>query len=341
MFSTARRKLTALYLMIIMAISISFSFVVYRMSTRELDRFSELQSIRMERRIQDGAFGNNPRPRFSPPIPFIDPQLITEVKNRTVIFLVYVNGVILLLSSVSGYFLAGKTLKPIKDMVDEQNRFISDSSHELKTPLTSLKLAFEIYLRGKKHTQKEATKIIEESLQEVNRLQKLTESLLTIASLKKSSSQATRQNVDISLLAANVISRFSPQIKDKKINIKTNFKDVIVRVNLEEFEQLISIILDNAIKYSPPKKTISITTKADQKYVYLLVKDKGEGIKKDDLQHIFERFYRADESRGKRTNGYGLGLSIAKEIIQNHGGAIVVTSSVGAGSEFKIKIPRK
>jgi len=127
MFKSARIKLTAWYLLIIMFISISFSFVIYRGLMSEVHRFSRMQ-----------------RSRF-----FVDEDLITEIQRRAIFGLGTINTIIFITSGALGYFLAGKTLSPIQEMVEEQNRFISDASHEFRTPLTALKSSFEVNLRDK------------------------------------------------------------------------------------------------------------------------------------------------------------------------------------------------
>src|SRR3990167_5772072 len=170
MFSKARFKLTVWYLLIIMLISTGFSGVIYKVLTAELDRFSHMQRLRIESRVR------SIQPRI-----FVDPDLAEETKQRLIVFLLIINSGILFVSGILAYFLAGKTLRPIKEMVDEQNRFISDASHELRTPLTSIKTAMEVSLRDKNLTLKDSKKLIGESIDEVNKLQLLSDELLQLA----------------------------------------------------------------------------------------------------------------------------------------------------------------
>src|SRR3989344_2407588 len=197
MFESARIKLTVWYLVIIMTISILFSLVVFNRLHRELRR---------------------PFP-FSP-----SPEIFMEIRQRLVFTLGLINGTIFVLAGGLGYFLAGKTLQPIREMFEEQNRFISDASHELKTPLTTLKTAFEVFLRRKKSA------IIQESLAEVNKLQVVTEGLLQL------SHEQPVPLVPVSLAAvfAQAVKQIQPLARAKKITlitVKTNLK---IKGNLEQ-----------------------------------------------------------------------------------------------------------
>jgi signal transduction histidine kinase len=149
MFHSARIKLTAWYFLIIMLISVSFSVGIYRVTTVELNRIERMQRLRVEREDRLLMPSNEVTPR--PPI--LDPELIAETKNRFKIILFLINLGILAVSTGGGYFLAGRTLRPIKEMLDEQSRFITDASHELRTPLTSLKTEIEVR-RGQKIIEK-------------------------------------------------------------------------------------------------------------------------------------------------------------------------------------------
>ncbi len=146
LFESTRFKLTAWYLLIIMAISILFSLIIYEVVNNEFVQFEHLQQIRDER-LEMGL----PPPRISRYVPpsLLNPAVIAEARNRLMSRLVFINVGILVLAGAAGYFLAGRTLKPIAEMVDEQNRFITDASHELRTPLTALRSEIEVGLLKK------------------------------------------------------------------------------------------------------------------------------------------------------------------------------------------------
>ncbi len=341
MFQSARLKLTGWYLLIIMFISLAFSLVIYSIITREISHFEQAQRFRFEKKLRDFGLPTPPDPKIRSMIILIEnPELIEEIKKRVAISLVIINGGILLLAGSLSYFLAGKTLRPIKNMMDEQNRFISDASHELKTPLTSLKTAMEVFLRGKKKNLREASNIIQESISEVNKLQSLSESLLQLAQYQNPNGRTLFETISISEVINRAVNKIKPLAEKKKIAIKTRVIDYKVMGNKYSLEDLLKILIDNAVKYSHPNTEINIDSKKTDGHIQIEVIDQGIGIDKKDLTYIFDRFYRADIARTKNTHdGYGLGLSIAKKIVELHKGTITVTSKIKKGSRFILRLP--
>lgn len=327
MFSTARIRLTGWYLLIIMFISIFFSVIIYRMVSVEIERFAFRQRARVE-----GPFFQR---EFSLP----DVELIDETKRRFILLLGLVNGGILIVSGGLAYYLAGKTLRPIQDMVDEQNRFISDSSHELRTPLASLKTALEVNLRDRQLTLKDAKKLISESIGEVNQLQSLTDGLLQLAQYQKSNGYVQMTNISLQHVVKTAIDKISPLASNKNIIIQNSVADCQIVGNQHGLIELLTILLDNAIKYSPQHSKIRLFSRQTSHHIYLSIKDHGIGINLADIPHIFDRFYRADTARTKtKTSGYGLGLSIAKQIADHHRSTINIDSRPGKGSTFTVKL---
>lgn len=340
MFHSARLKLTAWYLFIIMIVTITFSAAFYRVLIVEVDRFERAQRFRIERGIENGEFfPQDPRFHISP-IP-INAELIQETKNRILSVLILVNGAVFILAGGLGYVLAGRTLKPIGKMVEEQNQFISDASHEFKTPLTSLKSAFEVYLRNKKRTKIEADALVSESIEEVNRLQSLSESLLQLAQFQIPNGTQEKVDVSLKIVLSKAINKISRNAQQKHITIEEYAQDITLIGSPYALVDLFVILLDNAIKYSPQKTTIRITSQSLDGVVLVAVSDQGTGIDKKDLPHIFDRFYRSDKARSKTsTGGYGLGLSIAQKIVQGHRGVISVESKK-EGTTFTVRLPKK
>ncbi len=333
MFKQARLKLTIWYLLIIMVISLSFSGLIYQLINMEINRFANSQRFRIERRLQD--FDQiMPKPSI-----VVDSDLITDSQKRLLQNLTLINGFIFILSGSLSYLLAGRTLRPIQKMTEEQKRFISDASHELKTPLTGLKSLFEVSLRDKKINLAEAKNVIKEGLSQTNQLQLLSDSLLELNYLSSSSS-LSQESISIKKIMTETVKKIKPKADFKKIIIKTKTVSGEITVDHQKIEELFLILLDNAIKYSPESRPIKFMAHKANKNIIFKVIDQGIGISKKDLPFIFDRFYQADNARTKGSNsGYGLGLCIAKTIVKQHQGQIKVNSLLGRGSEFQIILP--
>lgn len=334
MFRSARIQLTAWYLLIIMLISILFSITVYSGINNELERFGHFQEARRQHIEQE--FQGFPPPN----IPTFDPQLITDARNRLIFTLVFINLGILVISGAAGYFLAGRTLRPIQVMIDEQNRFITDSSHELRTPLTVLRSEIEVNMRDKNLSVVDAKKLLGSNLEEVIKLQALSDNLIRLSRHENPHGSGLFADVSLLEIVKEAVKKITPIAKKKNIVVTNNVQDVTVHAEKQSLIELFVILLDNAIKYSPENTSIAIESSRKDRIVALSIADAGIGIEKNHLPHIFDRFYRADSSRTKQTvQGYGLGLSIAKKIVDAHKGTISVKSEVGKGTTFILQLP--
>lgn len=340
MFQKTRIKLTFWYLLIIMFISIFFSGLIYVGANREFDRVLRVERYQaqhpefIERYIQRPVWEseNLPVPQGPP-----NPKLIQGTKIRVAEGLVLINLIILFFSSFAGYFLAGRTLRPIKEMLDEQNRFITDASHELNTPLTSLKTSIEVNLRDKNLTLEKAKKLILSNLEDVNSLQILSSELIKLNLYQMPNDNMVFNKILISDILNRALEKVKAQANKKKINITVNVSKIDLMADEKSLTEVFVILLDNAIKYSEQNSKIEIRAKKIDSKVEIMVEDHGLGIDKADLPFIFDRFYRSEKSRTKNNFvGYGLGLSIAKRVVSLHNGSIVVESEINKGTKFTI-----
>ena len=326
-----------------MAISISFSAFIYFGAAREYDRIIRLEQYRVGHPTSPGTILQRPPSQadlFSLSSQQ-DNELVEWAKLRVLEALFGVNVIILFLSALSGYFLAGRTLRPIKNMLDEQNRFISDASHELNTPLTALKTSLEVNLRNKDLSSETAREVLKSNLEDVNSLQSLSEELMGLIMYQKQNGNFKLTKIALPDIIKTAIERVQSLADKKRISIKVDAPKTFVMGDEKSLTQLLVVLLDNAIKYTDGKSPINLTVKKDTSAINIAVKDGGVGIKKEDLPHIFDRFYRADRSRSKqRVGGYGLGLSIAKRIVTLHNGSIRVESEIGKGSIFTVTLPK-
>jgi two-component system sensor histidine kinase CiaH len=328
MFHSAALKLTTWYLAIILALSVSTSLVIYRTSSADLNHNNQRQV---------GYFNNFLRPIDINNYSVLRQNQLDEDKQHLKDRLVLFNIFILVGGGVISYALARRTLEPIEEALESQKRFTGDASHELRTPLTAMQTEIEVALRDKNLSKKEATDLLRSNLEEVSKLKALSEGLLQLASANTIN---TSQAVSAKEVVATAVSRAEKAAKFKDISLIVSGKDLTIRGNQESLVDLVSILLDNAIKYSHAGTKVSITSSKNDKTGLISVTDQGQGIEAGDLPHIFERFYRADTSRHKAdTGGYGLGLAIAKRIADIHNGSIEVKSTPNKGSSFNIHIP--
>ena len=322
-FRSAYLKLTLFYVLIVMAISISFSLAIYQISSREIGR-----GLGPESRILRDLIPNN--------IEDLRSQQINESNSHLKVNLLYYNLIILILSSIGSYFLAKRTLKPIEEAMDTQNRFTADASHELRTPLAAMRAEIEVSLRDKKINFNDSKRLLKSNLEEVEKLENLSNALLKLSHLQEDIKRDFA-NVSLKETMLEAFEKVEKLADKKNIEFKVKLSDVLVKADKHSLIELFVILLDNAIKYSPGDSKININLEKEASHVVVTIKDEGIGIKAMDLPHIFDRFFRADSSRSKeKVDGYGLGLSIAKQIVELHGGRISVESTPGKGSEFRV-----
>jgi signal transduction histidine kinase len=250
--------------------------------------------------------------------------------------LVFINMSILVLGGGLSYFLAIRTLKPIDDAREAQNRFTADASHELRTPITAMKSETEVALMNPKLTLAEARDQLQSNIEELDKLTALSDGLLRLARAEQS--ELPRSLVSVAGMLSTAASRLEHKATAKNISVKIEApKELNVEANRPSLTEAIVVLLDNAIKYSPEKSEVILSAKKTPKRVIISVVDKGIGIKPNEQARIFERFYRSDSARSRTdAGGYGLGLSIAKNIVEQNQGTISVSSKPNKGSTFRI-----
>jgi heavy metal sensor kinase len=224
---------------------------------------------------------------------------------------------------------------------DAQRRFVGDAAHELKTPLTAMKGHLEVTLQRARSTD-EYREAIVANLESVDRLTRLTKSLLTIAKLSGEDSPLDLEPISLETLIQEVVSDLSVLAEDQKITLQAECGAVPpILGDRIQLKQTLVNLLDNAFRHTPEKGTVTIRLGQEDNLVMLSITDTGTGIAPQHLPHVFERFYRADHARDRSSGGTGLGLAIVKEIIEAHGGHVHVQSEVGKGSTFTMTLPLK
>ena len=229
----------------------------------------------------------------------------------------------------------------MKEKDNDQRKFITNISHDFRSPLTSIKGYVEAMLDGTIPPELHE-KYLNILLFETERLNKLTESLLFLNTWDFKGMRLDITDFDLIPLTRNIVASFEGQCSKKKITLDIFFgsKSYMVNADQTKIQQVIYNLLDNAIKFSHNNSTINIKVTDKNDKLFFSVKDSGIGIPKENLNKIWDRFYKNDSSRGKDKTGTGLGLSIVKEVISSHNENINVISTVGVGTEFIFTLQR-
>ncbi len=270
----------------------------------------------------------------------IDNQM-TSLQNFERILIISF-GIFWLISLVLSYFLSRITMRPIIKSWKQQSEFVNDAAHELRTPLAIIQGKMEYMLTKPNNTILDEAESISVSLDEVSRLNSLTNSLLDLARADAASNKLEFKVTQPDYFLPDPIKPFTDIIESQDKHFVIDIKEKVnLNVDRDKIKQLLIILLDNATKYTPTGGTISISDKTDGGKYYFTIADTGVGISDDDKKKIFGRFYRVDKSRTKATGGHGLGLSIAQQIVHTHHGKIFVEDNQPKGSKFIVELPIK
>jgi signal transduction histidine kinase len=333
-FHSARLKLTGFYLLILIVFSLVLTLSFMGLARHAFDHADQ---------DDNGVVNQLINSYYSVPVQpnFFNNYQTKQSKNvhhDLIEDVIIINVIALIVGGLLSYWYAGKALKPIEEAHDAQARFASDASHELRTPLAALRLENEVFLHQKDTTLIESRELIKSNLEEAQRLENLANNLLALTQYN---------NVRLSLLPVK-LSTIIDQASENTAKFAKN-KHIVLSVDVvagaivigqeESLVQLVTIIIDNAIKYSPAHTTIYLhAIKDDDKY-HLSIRDEGPGISEEDLPFIFDRLYRGDKSRSTKVAGYGLGLSLAQEIARANRASIIVRNYPQGGAQFVVSLP--
>ncbi len=239
--------------------------------------------------------------------------------------------------------------RTINEVLDERNtsieqlqNFTADAAHELRTPLTVLKGEIEVELRIGAVTG-ERNALLESNLEEVNRLIAIVQDLLLLAAIESQTEQspeATDETFDLDSIAGSVISRLTGLATERGVRLEANLDSGLQhKGDAQKFARLVYNVLLNALQYTPAGGSVHVTTETVENRLMLLIRDSGVGIAPEDIPHIFERFYRGDPSRSRKSGGAGLGLAIAKSIADEAGYVLHIESELGQGTVVTVEFP--
>jgi signal transduction histidine kinase len=219
----------------------------------------------------------------------------------------------------------------------ERRAFLANVSHELRTPISNVFVTVEALRNGAASDPKVSDRFFQNVEDETKRLSRLINDLLDLGRLEAGVTLLEKQNLQLNSLISRAVRAVESRMQNSRISAQVNVGDLQIQGDSERLLQALLNVLDNAIKHSTPNSQILITGYKQGKQAVVTIRDQGQGIKESDLPHIFEQFYTADRSRQGR--GVGLGLAIAKRIIEAHGGSITATSQFGEGASFTISLP--
>lgn len=233
-----------------------------------------------------------------------------------------------------------KMLGRMRVLDDSRQEFVSNVSHELKTPLTSMKVLADSLISQENVPVELYQEFMTDIADEIERENKIINDLLSLVKMDKTSSKLNVQSENINELVEHILKRLRPIAALKNVELTfESFRPVVAEVDEVKLSLAVSNLVENAIKYNREEGWVRVSLNADHKYFYLKVSDSGMGIPEEDQEHIFERFYRVDKSHSREIGGTGLGLAITRNAILVHRGAIKVYSEEGQGTTFTVRIP--
>ena len=235
-----------------------------------------------------------------------------------------------------------EVLEKLSTIDQTRQEFVSNVSHELKTPITSMKVLAESLVQNEEATADEYKEFMTDIIAEIDRETKIINDLLTLVRTDNSKSVLNIEEVSVNDMLDSIVKTVMPLAKQRSIDVSyESYKDIVAEVDEVKLSLAISNLVENAVKYNIESGWIKVSLNSDNKYFYVKVADSGVGIPEDAKDKVFDRFYRVDKARSRDTGGTGLGLSITRSIINAHGGTIKVYSESGKGTTFTVRIPLK
>ncbi len=228
----------------------------------------------------------------------------------------------------------------IRKLENARKDFVANVSHELKTPLTSIRGFTETLLRDSPENPETTRRFLEKIEKNASQLQNLVEDLLRLSEIESGRIEFHPVKLSLQDIFQEIQREFSEPVEKKNLKLEIKLpQDLSVSAEPAAVKQIMINLIDNAIKYTPPGGQLILSASPQEEFAKITVSDTGMGIPKQDLPHIFERFYRVDKARSRDMGGTGLGLSIVKHLVQTHGGDVGVQSTEGKGSQFYFTLP--
>ena len=266
-------------------------------------------------------------------------EQVHETVERLLLVLIPIGGGALALAAIGGLFVSRRAMRPVQDSFERQRAFVADASHELKTPLTLIRADAEVLARG--HMGEGDRELVEDLLDETDRMSGVLSDLLLLARLDAGKLAVAQEAFDLTSVLDDAVERFSARAVARGLHFKVEGSEGLTALgDAARTEQILAVILDNALRYTPAGGAISVSVAPANGEAMVVVRDEGPGIAPDHLPHIFDRFYRAEEARTREGGGAGLGLAIARDLARAQNGDLTAGNAEGGGAIFRLVLPR-
>lgn len=271
---------------------------------------------------------------------FLDVTARQKIVTNLIYTFLTVGSVMLIVIFMTSRYFASRSIAPVKEAFEKQKRFIADASHELKTPLAVISTNADALLANSDDTIRNQAKWLHHIKSETERMKTLTSDLLYLTEMEDARTQMLHAPFNASEAVESVLLTMEAVIFERDISLDYEIEPgLTVHGNSEQLKQVIMILLDNAVKFAGPKGAISLSLRRRNHDMALSVSNTGEGIPQAHLERIFDRFYRVDASRSRNSGGHGLGLAIAKSIVEQHKGRIYARSAPNESTTFHVTLP--
>jgi signal transduction histidine kinase len=268
-----------------------------------------------------------------------------QLLKDLLLVLIVISIFFIIIAALLGYMLAGRAIIPIMQSFARQRQFVADASHELRTPLSILLTSVEAVETDETNKLSSFSgQVLDDMKSEVRRMSKIVTDLLTLARADDGAANIIKVHFDVYTVIQQVIRSCQLAAEEKGLQLTFSGSETTIFADRERINQLLLILVDNAIKYTPPGGRVYAAVRMTggvKAGINLIVEDSGIGIPDEHKAQIFDRFYRVDKARSREEGGSGLGLSIAKWIADAHGGTIKVENAAGGGSKFIVELPER
>jgi signal transduction histidine kinase len=254
--------------------------------------------------------------------------------------LIIIGGAVIILLGFGSWWQAGRLLTSTQQAWNNQQMFIANASHELRAPLTLIRAASDAALRKTRKKQPAVDNLLNDILSESDHMNHLVEDLLLLSRLDVGQLKFSHEPINLKEFAEDLQRHFQPLCEQHRIDFSLDVRNVIISGDRTRLHQVMLIVLDNALRHTDQGGRINLEIGSSKRYASISVTDSGEGIPPEHLAHVFDRFYQVKSDRRENTSGSGLGLSIAKSIVEAHGGSIGIQSEAGKCTAVRILLPK-